>query len=40
MVEQRTWDSVWLDRSVFQLLKTQVKVKKPQVEGNAGQFKS
>jgi hypothetical protein len=29
MVEQRTWDSIWLDRSVFQLLKTQVKAKKP-----------
>ena len=29
MVEQRTWDSAWLDRSVFQLLKNQVKAKAP-----------
>jgi hypothetical protein len=29
MIEQRTWDIVfWLDRSIFQLLKTQVKAKK------------
>ena len=32
--------NAWLDRSVFQLLKTQVKAKKPMVEGNMGKFKS
>jgi hypothetical protein len=30
--------SAWLDRSVFQLLKTQVKAKKPMVKGNMGKF--
>ena len=38
MVEQRTWDSAWLNHSVFQLLKTEVKAKNPMVEGNMGKF--
>ena len=32
--------NAWLDRSVFQLLKTQVKAKKPMIEGNMGKFES
>ena len=40
MVEQRTWDIVVDLIVVFQLLKTQVKAKKPMVEGNMGKFES
>jgi hypothetical protein len=32
--------SAWLDRSVFQLLKTQVKATNPMVKGNMNKFKS
>jgi hypothetical protein len=32
--------SAWLDCSIFQLLKTQVKAKSSTVEGNTGMFES
>jgi hypothetical protein len=32
--------SAWLDRSIFQLLKTQVKDKKPMIEGYMGKFEN
>ena len=41
MVEQKNLrHSSWLDCSVFQLLKTQVKVTSPMVKGNMGKFES
>ena len=41
MVEQRNLrHSAWLDHSIFQLLKTQVKAENPMIEGNMGMFES
>ena len=41
MVEQKNLrHSAWLDRSVYQLLKIQMKAWNPMVEGNMGKFES